>query len=304
MVKQEQTLGTYQSSQYGKELFVAPAKGCKTTTIIAQTLGVSLGQESGGVVDKPDNLHIISFDAAAIAGVFKFLTDHMGASKEIHKVHIENLQEIAKAAFTEPSDYGSTFMQTLQETIAKIQGRCQKNGIHVVMFSSFTMCAKAILRSISGPAFRVNNGKMFKSPMDQNKWNLLKQIMTELQWQVQQDNYHTFWEGHYGEKTSKETDGGGNPMTYDTINVDGNTAKTFPAQVERVWEINRSPMKHKDKNNKETKVNIMSFNPFPKFDFGDGMVGRGVTGVLTEKETDLTMAFHKLGLKIGQWGAE
>ncbi len=303
MAKQEQTLGEYSSATYGKELFIAPAKGTKTTTLIGNILGVMPWQENGGIVDVPANLHILSFDASAIGGVYKFLTTDCGASEEIKKVHIENLQDTAKKAFASKTEYDPSFLGTLYDAIHKCQDRTSKPGTHVIMFSSFTMAAKAILRSISGPAFVNQGAQMKKSPMDQNKWNFLKQVMTELQWSVQQDNYHTIWEGHQGEKVTKETDGGGNPKTLDTIQVDGGTAKTFPAQVERVWEIVRSSIKHVGKDKKPTRVALTHFNPNPSFDFGEVQTGRGVTGVLDAKEPCLTVAFDKLGLKVGQWGA-
>ena len=301
-MKQEQTLGTYESSTYGKELFVAPAKGTKTTTLIGNILGVMPWQENGGIVDKPENLHIISFDASAIGGVYEFLTEYCGAHKDIAKVHIENLQEAAKKAFASRTDYDPQFLATLYDTIHKCQDRTTKSGTHVIMFSSLTMAAKAILRSISGPAFLAQGSQMKKSPMDFNKWNFLKQVLSELQWSVQQDNYHTIWEGHLGEKLSKETDGTGQPKVFDTVQIDGNTAKTLPAQVERVWEIKRSPMKWPDpKTKKPTKVALTSFNPNPIFDFGEVQTGRSVTTRLSNDEPCLTNAFHNLGLKIGQW---
>lgn len=296
-MKQEQTLGTYESSTFGKELFIAPAKGTKTTTLIGNILGVMPWQENGGIVDKPSSLHIISFDASAIGGVYNFLTNECGAGKEITSVHIENLQDAARKAFASRTEYDPTFLNVLYEAIKKCQDRAVGKGVHAIMFASFTMCAKAILRSISGPALVSAGAQMKKNPMDQNKWTFMKQIMTELQWMVQQDNYHTIWEGHQGEKITKETDGTGTPKVLDTIQVDGGTAKTFPAQVERVWEIVRSPMKWE-----KTKVALTHFNPNPQFDFGEVQTGRGVTGVLESKEPCLTLAFHKLGLKIGGYG--
>lgn len=301
--KQEQTLDNYESSTYGRELFVAPSKVGKSTTLIGNVLGVMPWQEHGGIVDKPEHLHILAFDAAAVDGVKEFLIDQCGAPKEIGKVHIENLQRASEQAFAAPGDYNGLFLNTLYDALRKVQDRTMRAGVHVVMFSSLTMAAKAILRGISGPAFQMSGTNMKKSPMDQNKWGLLKQVLTELQWTAQQDNYHTFWEGHHGEKTTKETDGTGTPMTFDTIQMDGGAAKTFPAQVERIWEIQKSPAKWKDpKTKKDTKVNMVNFDPFPVFDFGTIQTGRKASSRLEPKEPCLTMAFHKLGLKIGGWG--
>jgi hypothetical protein len=302
MAKQEQTLDSYESSTYGKELFVAKAKIGKTCTLIGNILGVMPWQEHGGIVDKPENLHVLTFDAAAADGVKEFLVNECGAPKEIGKVHIENLQRAAEKSFTGTGDYDGQFINTVYDAVHKIQDRTTRPGVHVVLVSSLTMFAKAALRSLSGPAFIMNGTSMKKSPMDQNKWNLLKQIMTEFQWSVQQDSYHTFWEGHHGEKTSKETDGSGAPKVFDTIQLDGGTAKSFPAQVERIWEIHRSSMKWAGKDKKPSKVSLVHFDPFPTFDFGEVQTGRKASSRLEPKEPCLTMAFHKLGLKIGGFG--
>lgn len=303
-MKQAQTLDTYESSTYGKECCISKAKVGKTTFLIGSILGVMPWQEYGGIVDKPENLHVISFDAAAVDGVKEFLVNECGASKEIGKVHIENLQRAAEKAFAGRGDYDGEFLNTFYDTVKKIQDLTSKPGVHCVLISSVTMAAKAVLRSISGPAFQMNGNTMKKSPMDRNKWGLMSQVMTELQWQVQSDRYHTIWEAHHGDKVTKETDGKGDPVTLDSIQIDGSTARSFPAQVERIWEIKRVPMKYMDpKTKKPTKVDTVYFDPFPRFDFGDVQTGRKVSSRLEPKEPDLTHAFNKLGLKVGQWGA-
>lgn len=282
---------------------MAKAKVGKTTTLIGNILGVMPWQEHGGIVDKPENLHVMAFDAAAVDGVKEFLINECGASKEIGKVHIENLQSAAAKAFIEKGDYNGQFLQTVYDTLRKIQDRTARPGVHVVMFSSLTMMAKAILRSVSGPAFSMSGATIKKSPMDQNKWNLLKQIMTELQWTAQQDNYHILWEGHHGEKVSKETDGTGAPKVFDTVQLDGGSAQTFPAQVERPWEILRSSQRWVDpKTKKTTKVGLTSFNPTPNFDFGQVQTGRKASR-LEGNQPCLTVAFNELGLKIGGFGS-
>lgn len=293
------TLATYQSSKYGKELFVSKAKVGKTVALVGNALGVFPWQEHGGIVDDPANLHIITLDAAALDGCFEFLTDICGAPKECGQAKVYNLQRHAEAAFTKGGSYDPTFPSAVYDELRKIRERVAKGGIHAVIVSSLTMLAKAWLRSISGPAFSPGN----KSAMDQNKWNSLKQQLGEFQWQAQSDQYHCLWEAHHGEKVEKDT-GTGMPSITDTLQVDGGTAKTFPANVERIWEIKRTANYAKDSGGKVYNKHLHDvwFDPFPRFDFGDIQTGRKVSGRLEPREPDLTRAFHALGLKVGHWG--
>lgn len=296
--KNQDTLEGYESSLYGKELFLAEAKVGKTITLLGGLLGVMPWQEFGGVVDKPEHLHIITFDAAALGGAQKFLVDKCGASKEIGKVHVINLQKDAAKAFASGSPYDGTFPATVYEAVDRVQQLATKGGVHALMISSLTMMAKAWLRSISGPAF--TGSSMKASAMDQNKWGLFKQQLTEFQFHVQVDTYHTIWEAHLGEKTSKEKDGAGMAQVLDTIQVDGSTAQTFPAQVERLYIMARTKGGWKPK----SAVDMVQFDTQPNLNFGSGiMSGRKVTGTLEPKENDLTLMFDKLGLKVGGWGA-
>lgn len=296
------SLDAYTSSVYGKELFLAEAKVGKTITLVGNLLGVMPWQENGGVIDDPANLHIITFDASALGGALNFLTTQCGASKEIGRVHVKNLQEVAKKAFASSTPYDPQFLTAVYDAIHEVQDKATKGGVHALLVSSLTMCAKAMLRSISGPAFGVldSKGQMKASPMDQNKWGLFKQQLTELQFATQVDTYHTIWEAHHGEKQSPtKTDSTGKPLVYDSIQVDGSAAQTFPAQVERPYTMHRRKGGYKP----GSKVDLVEFDTQPNLDFSDSiMSGRQVVGVLDPKEQDLTVMFSKLGLAVGQWG--
>lgn len=297
------TLGGYASSKYGKELFLAEAKVGKTINLVGGLLGVLPWQEFGAVVDNPRNLHIITFDANALGGAFKFLTEKCGAPPEIGHADVHNLQVAAQKAFASTTSYDPGFLDKVYDAIHKVQDLSTKGGVHALLFSSLTMCAKAVVRSISGPAFtRDAKGDMKKSPMDENKWGSFKQIMTELQFATQVDTYHTIWEAHHGERKSKDKkDAEGNPMVYDSIQVDGSTAQTFPAQVERPYIMKRLKGGWKP----GAEVDMVEIDTRPNLDFGDTiMSGRQVVGALEPKERDLTAMFSRLGLTIGQWGAE
>lgn len=294
------TLEAYQSSNYGKELFLAPAKVGKTVTLLGNCLGAFPWQEYGGVVSSPECLHVITFDASALGGAFKFLTEQCGASKEIGKTRVYNLQEDAKRIFTSKTEYDGTFANKVYETVKRVQDASTNGKIHALIFSSLTMCAKAWLRGISGPAF--TGQAMKKSPMDQNKWGLFAQQMTEFQFFTQVDTYHTLWETHWAEKESKtQKDSMGNAKVYDTIQVQGATAVQFPAQCERPYMLSRVKGSWDGKG--KSPVNMVYFDTQPNLDFGESMMaGRSVVGVLEPKENDLTLMFNKLDLAIGGWG--
>lgn len=301
------SLGAYSSSTYGKELFLAESKVGKTINLLGGLLGVLPWQEFGGVVDRPCNLHVITFDANALGGAFKFLTEKCGASQDIGQVHVKNLQAATKKAFASNTAYDPQFLTSVYDAVHEVQDRSTKGGVHALLFSSLTMCAKAVLRSISGPAFGIiadgqKKGQMKASPMDENKWGLFAQQMTELQFATQVDTYHTIWEAHHGERMSKtETDAAGNKKKYDSIQVQGQTAVTFPAQVERPYLMKRLKGGWKP----GAEVDMVEIDTRPNLDFGESiMSGRQVVGSLEPKENDITSMFSRLGLAVGQWGAE
>lgn len=288
------------SSIYGKELFLAPAKCGKTLTIMGGLLGVMPWQEYGGVISDPKCLHIITFDAATLDGAYKFLTEQCGAPDAVGDVDVHNLQQAAAEAFRSTTEYDGTFPSKVYETLAKIQDKTTDGKVHAIMISSLTMCAKAWLRSISGPALDMRGSQMSKSPMDQNKWGLFAQQMTEFQFTVQADNYHSIWETHWAEKESKtKKDSQGNKLVLDTIQVQGQSNIQFPAQCERPYMLTRRKGGWKP----GSKVDMVEIDTQPNLDFGESiMSGRKVVGVLEPKEKDLTEMFHKLGLRIGGWG--
>lgn len=294
------SLAGYSAGAYANELVLAPAKVGKTITIVGNLLGAMPWQENGGVVDKPSHLHVITFDAVTLDGAEDFYVRQCGASKEVGDVHVINLEKHARKAFASQTDYDGTFPAKVYDAIHKVQDMAAKGGVHALVVASLTMCAKAWLRSISGPAFG-GAATMRKSPMDQNKWGLFAQQMTEFQFHVQTDTMHVIWETHWSEKESKtKKDSSGNAQVFDSIQVQGKTSEQFPAQCARPYMLQRTkgggygPSK---------KVDMVLWDTQPNLDFGESvMAGRKVVGVLEPKEPDLTVMFHKLGLTIGGYG--
>lgn len=295
-------MSDHKSTQYGDELFVAKAKAGKTITILGNVLGAFPWQENGGIVDKPEHCHVMAFDAAAVVGACEFFIEECGAHKDIGKVNIYDLKPAISKAYAS-TDYNMEFPSTVMDVLRAINEKVAKGGVHVLLVSSLTTLAKGWVRSISGPALTTEKfgSGMQKSPMDRNKWNLFKQQMAEMQWQFKSTARHTLWEGHLGQRISEDA----NPATgkkdvWDTVQIDGETAETFPANVERPWEVVReTALSTHAKNTKLTKA---YFNPFPKFNFHGVSTGRKATTVLSPKEYCLTKAFHALGLRTGHWG--
>lgn len=299
VIPSKDSLDAYASGKYGAELVLAKAKIGKTMTLLANCLGAYPWQQNGGIVDDPANLHIITFDAVTLDGSKDFLINRCGASKEVGRVHVQNLEGAAAAAFRSKTDYDSTFPSKVYEAVEKVKDRVGRGGVHVLLICSFTIMAKAWLRSISGPAF-VPGGAMRKSPMDQNKWGLFAQQMAQFQFEVQDvDKHHTIWEAHWAERESKKKDSQGDAKVFDSIQVQGQTAEQFPTNIARPYMLNRKKGGYKP----GSLVDLVEFDTQPNLDFGDSMTaGRKVVGVLEPKEQDLTVMFHKLGLTIGGWG--
>ena len=62
------------SSDFMKMFAVAEGKVGKTTYLAASCLG-ALPHQTEGLVDKPENLHIIGFDEAFVDGLLRFLKE-------------------------------------------------------------------------------------------------------------------------------------------------------------------------------------------------------------------------------------
>lgn len=297
----EQQLGQYESSKFGKEMIVGESKQGKTVSIVAGCLGVLPWQEYGGVVTRPENMHVITSDAAALAGAFDFMVKSCKVDKkqaaEIAKVHVINMQEDFKEAFACQREYDGLFFGKLLTAIKGVQDKTSKGGVHVLLFSSLTGFGRAIQRAIAGPSYAENrDGTMKKSAMDQNKWGLMGLQLNDLQNIGQMDGYHCIWEAHLMKKMSNETDGMGQTREVDTIQVQGSAGSSWAYNVERTYRFRRSFNQKFEKSG----VDKTHFDTRPSFDFIAG--GRQTNELLEAQEPDITLMFSKLGLEVGGWG--
>lgn len=292
----ESTGATYQSSKYAKLLAVADAKVGKSSSLVAGCLGVLPWQSNGGVVDKPENLHIITTDSNALGHLRKFLLETCKAPESALSYRVYNMEEDYRKAFRVEDAYNGEFFNTLLATILTVQERATRaKGTSALILSSLTTMGRAIQRGVSGGI--VSNGDTIKkSVMDKSKWPMFNMQLNELQAKAQADMYHCIWEGHLSKKADfNDKDEHGQPTEKDSIQLQGSVGASWAANVEQVVAMQRAfgachPGTKCDKTNFNTRPNL-------------NMVasGRGFTELLSPTEPCITTMFEKLGLQVGKW---
>lgn len=276
-------------SLYAKELIVAKAKEGKTVGLVAGALGVLPWQRYGGIVDRPEHLHVIALDQGAAAGIAPFLK-MCDAPKEAFKLKIYNMQEEVQAASGTNNDWNFDFYNALIVVIKRIQDKVQGNS--AILISSLTTLAVTLQRGIAGPPG--NEGKK-GGGMDQSKWPELSRQLNEIRNIIQRDKYHTIWEGHVYKAPGM---GGNDSGQKESIQVQGAAGHNFPNNVEHVLRFRR------DHGNTfgETRIDRIFLDTQPSMDFIPG--GRMITEKLAAKEECMTLAFAKLGYKVGRWNSK
>lgn len=287
----EQTGATYQSSQYMKGLPIAESKVGKTAFLTASCLGALPWQKEGGLVDRPENLHVITFDANAAGGLARFLTQTCGASAEAAKFRIYNLQDAMARTSLNDGDYNMDLYNDVMQVLDTIRGRAT-SGVHAVLISSLTGLAAGLERALIGPP----KGKGYSDP---SKWKALAHQLHEIQNFAQMDGWHTFWEAHLDKpaqmSVGKKQDEDSKPK--ESIRVSGEAGRNWAYNVEQVFRLRRMyGQKHQG-----TQCDIVYLDTKPSLEFIAS--GRGFTEALEAKEYDLTLVAKKLGTKVGGWGA-
>lgn len=285
---QEQTGNTYQSAKYAKALMAAESKNYKTASIVAWCLGLFPWQKNGGVVSRPEDLNVITFDAGALAGVNKFLKETLGAPEEAFKYKVWNFQDDARRIYESEKPYDHSLFNALLALRQRIGDSLGSGGTPVVALSSLTVLAMALERAIMGPP--TGSGKSGKGVGDEDRWGLLKRQLFTIQNAFGVDDWHCLWEAH----VLKGTDEG-----KETLQVSGSAGRNWGVNMEQVFRIvrlgevvRRAPT--------APQCEIVALHTRPDTQFMAG--GRNFNEVLAEQERDLTVAFYKLGLKVGLWG--
>jgi len=285
----EQTGETYQSSTLAKSMFVAESKVGKSAAIIANALGVFPSQKNGGIVDSPENLHVITFDANALGGIQRFLTETCKAPPEALKFRVYNLQEDLRKVSTSQLENDYTLYNTIHQALSKIADRVR--GVPVLHISSLTGVAAGLHRALAGPA-----GKKKGGGMDQSKWTDYGMQLNELRNWCQQDLWHCLWEAHVMRMASNGQNKDDEPK--ESLQLYGSAGQGFAFNVEQVFRLRRQFGQKFEGTNCDKVV----FDTRPNMNCVAN--GRGFTEALAPQEPDLAAAFQKLGLKVGGWGAK
>ena len=134
--------------------------------------------------------------------------------------------------------------------------------------------------------------------MDPDKWRRFAGQINDLRTFAQAGEGHCFWEAHLFKKVPFKMGEAQQSEAKDSLALSGAAGEDFPRQVEHVFRVRRIH----GQTYGETKCDQMYLDTKASSDFAPG--GRLFTERLGAKELCLTLAMHKLGKKIGRWGAK
>lgn len=269
-------------SDYAKTYLVAGGKEGKTTFLAASCLG-ALPHQKEGLVTSPAHLHILGFDSDSVGGLANFIVKECKRDPAYLGVRVYNMADQLRKCADSQTDWDYTFFSSVIGTVNEVRLAISKTpGVHAVIASSLTGLSEALQRGLSGPPNPAKKG----GGMDESKWQDLTRQLIEIRNKLQVDTHHMFWEGHVFRAGSKD-------QVHDEVGVPGKVGRNWGFNVSQVFRLRRElnvkyPGTNVEKQYMDTK---------PTLDFTSG--GRGFTGVLADKEYDLTEVFKKLGLKVG-----
>lgn len=246
-------------------------------------------------MDRPEHLHVLSFDSDALGGLHKFLTSACGLKDGLSGVDVLNLEDDARSCSSRTNEYDYTFYNAVMTSLQLVQDSTSKKGVHALVISSLTGMAAGLERSIFGAPGGLDRGasggkKGFGA--DPAKWKLFSQQVHEIRNFAQMDRLHCLWEGHIdkpGGLGLKDEE-----QKKETIRVSGEAGRNFGFNVSHIYRIRRLfGQKHPG-----TKIDKVFLDTQPTLDFVAG--GRGFSE-LEPQEADMTAMFNKLGLEVGQY---
>ena len=271
------------SSDFLKMFAVAEGKVGKTTFLAASCLG-ALPHQTEGLVDKPENLHILGFDEAFVDGLVRFIKESCKRSDDYLKLSVHDLTQVTRKAFNGQGWNYSVYNAIMAELQA-INNEIKKGGIHATIFSSLSGLAGGIKAGLAGAPDPTKKG----SGMDQSKWDAMSHQLNALRNFAQDDTQHVFWEGHVMKSSAaKEED------QKEENGIQGSAGKSWGFNVEQVVRLRREMAKYPN-----TPVDKVYMDTRPTLDFVAG--GRGFNESLDAKEYDLVQVAKKLGKKVGGW---
>lgn len=291
----ESTGNAAADSLYLKAMAAAEGKVGKTVYLIGAMLGLLPWQKFGGLVTAPEYLHVIAVDYGAITGV-KHTLKKLGAPHEALNFHMLSLQDDYRSIFQSQVEWDSTFYNASFQALRAVESAVAKKpkGVHAVLLSSVTTWANGIERGIAGPPGG-DSGTKKGSGMDESKWQAVYGQVNEFRNYLQADKWHTLWEAHIDKVVPFSRDQG---EAKENIQIRGRAGRDFPNNVEQVFRIRRNMGATVE----GTEFDEMYLDTRPNMEFFAG--GRGSTELLKPHEPDLVRAAHKLGLRVGGWGAK
>jgi len=296
MPVKRQTGKTYVSSPFAKTLAIAEGKLGKTAFTVGQMLGVFPNQReanSGGVVSRPEHLHVFAFDPGTLSNMDKFLRETCKAPEEALNYDVLNFQSMVDEVFVCREERQEVLYNAVMAEISTLRTKVKPGEVHAVVFSSLSVLAGAIQREFAGPPEGFSN-------MDMNKWAVYSARLADIRGNGQQEAWHCWWEGHiFRPGNAGQQKKGEEPKEVrETILIEGKQGLLWAGAVEQIFRVRRErgvryPGTPCDKTYLDTRPALE----------GDFLVnGRGFNESLAPKEYNLTETFAKLGLKVGRWG--
>lgn len=271
------------SSDFLKMFAVAEGKVGKTTFLAASCLG-ALPHQTEGLVDKPENLHILGFDEAFVDGLVRFIKESCKRSDDYLRLSVHDLTQVTRKAFN-GQGWNYAVYNAIMAELQAINNEIKKGGIHATIFSSLSGLAGGIKAGLAGAPDPAKKG----SGMDQSKWDAMSHQLNALRNFAQDDTQHVFWEGHVMKSSAaKEED------QKEENGIQGSAGKSWGFNVEQVVRLRREMAKYPN-----TPVDKVYMDTRPTLDFVAG--GRGFNESLDAKEYDLVQVAKKLGKKVGGW---
>ena len=289
----EQNVETYADGAYGHMMAASETKAGKTCYLAAGSLGILPWQKAtGGIVDRPENLHVVTFDKNAAGGLKRFFLETCLAPAESLKMRIYNMSDDLEKMQANPADWNFDLFNGVMDVLQTVAERASKGGTHVVLISSLTGMASALHRALAGaPGAKKGAG------MDMAKWDAFAAHLREIRGYAQAGRWHCFWEAHVYKPQQNTQDKDAAPPR-ESIQIPGKSAYEFTVNVPYIVRIRRQVGDRYE----NTACEKTYLDTRAQLDFLSG--GRNFTEALEAKEYNPTLAFQKLGLQVGGWGAK
>ncbi len=213
-----------------------------------------------------------------------------GAPAEANSYTYWKMQDDVLLAGRSTNEWDYTFFNSVMDCIRRIQDKLSKVKGGCIIISSLTTLGLTLERAMAGPA-----GAKMGGGMDQSKWQDFARQLSDIRSELQVDSWHCIWEGHiYKPPNTSQNKDENKP---ETLQVSGKSGFNFPNNVAEVFSLQREfGQKYQG-----SKIDKTYFDTRPTMDFMAG--GRLSNEKLGPREVDLTVMYHKLGLKTGRWNA-